>query len=121
MAYRRNTKKAKALKIAEVLKEGLREIAPDAKVLVRRGYGRNFDVWVISEKWRSLSRTKRQEAASRALFHGLQDDYDLFIRITLLFALTPEEYEDLRGSPYYVEGSQNLVQETEPGTQAGGN
>jgi acid stress-induced BolA-like protein IbaG/YrbA len=101
MASRSDAAKRKALKIAEVLKEGLRKVAPDAKVLVRRGYGRNFDVWVISEKWRSLARNKRQDAAGRALFHGLQDDYDLFIRITLLFALTPEEYEELNGSPYY--------------------
>ena len=54
MASRSDTAKRKALKLAEVLKEGLRKVAPDAKVLVRRGYGRNFDVWVISEKWRSL-------------------------------------------------------------------
>lgn len=101
MASRSNTAKRKALKIAEVLKEGLRKFAPDAMVLVRRGYGRNFDIWVISEKWRSLSRNKRQDAADRALFHGLQDDYDLFIRITLLFALTPEEYEEFKDSPYY--------------------
>jgi len=121
MAYRRNTKKAKALKIAQVLKEGLREIAPDAKVLVRRGYKRNFDVWVISEKWKRIPDHKRQDAADRALFHGLQDDYDLFIRITLLFTLTPEEYEDFKDSPYYVEESQNLVQETEPGKQTCGN
>ena len=114
MAYRRNTKKAKALKIAEVLKEGLKEIAPDAKVLVRRGYKHNFDVWVISEKWKRIPDHKRQDAADRALFHGLQDDYDLFTSITLLFALTPEEYEELKGSPYSVEESQNLVQETEP-------
>jgi len=101
MASISNAAKRKALKIAEVLKEGLKKVAPDAKVLVRRGYGRNFDVWVISEKWRSLSRNKRQDAADRVLFHGLQDDYDLFIRITLLFVLTPEEYEDLKDSLYY--------------------
>jgi len=100
MASRSNVAKGKALKIAEVLKEGLKKVAPDVKVLVRRGYGRNFDVWVISEKWCSLSRNKRQDIAGRALFHGLQDDYDLFIRITLLFALTPEEYEELKDSPY---------------------
>lgn len=117
MASRSNTAKRKALKIAEVLKEGLKKVAPDVKVLVRRGYGRNFDVWVISEKWRSLSRNKRQDAADRALFHGLQDDYDLFIHITLLFALTPEEYEELKDSPYYVEEDQNLVKGAEPSKQ----
>ncbi len=121
MATRSDAAKGKALKIAKVLKEGLKKVAPDAKVLVRRGYKRNFDVWVISEKWRSLSRNKRQDVADRALFHGLQDDYDLFIRITLLFTLTPEEYEDLKGSPYSVEESQNLVQETELGKQTCGN
>jgi acid stress-induced BolA-like protein IbaG/YrbA len=111
MASRRNTRKGKALKIAEVLKDGLKGTASDAKVLVRRGYGRNFWVWVISEKWRGISRSKRLDAANRALFHGLQDDYDLFTQITLLFCLTPEEYEDLKSSPYHVEESQSLVKE----------
>lgn len=116
----RATKKA-ALKIAQAIKEGLIKIAPDVRVRIRRGYGDNFWVWVISQsqRWKRLSRVKRLDLVDDVLDEILSTEKDSLPQITVLFAVTPEELEELKYCPYYFfEEDENLAHEDTPSRQA---
>jgi hypothetical protein len=94
------TKKEK-MRIAQALEKRLRKKLPDMEVILGKGFGTNVRVYVLSGKWRQI-----REDPCYLIRKSLHDELNgdpVLLKVSLCWPLTPKKYEDLKGTPYYVE------------------
>jgi hypothetical protein len=94
------TKKEK-MKIVQALEKRLREKLPDMEVILGKSYGTGVRVYVLSKKWRTI-RADPYYFLAKTLHDELDGDKAL-LKISLLWPMTPKEYEELKDTPYYIE------------------
>jgi hypothetical protein len=100
------TKKEK-MKIVQALEKRLRKKLPDMEVILGRGFGADVRVYVLSKKWQQI-RLDPYHVIRKALHDELHGDPAL-LKISFCWPLTPKEYEDFKGTPYYVERDGKLA------------
>jgi hypothetical protein len=100
------TKKEK-MKIVQALENRLRKNLPDMEVILGKGYGTDVRVFVLSKKWRRI-RTDPYHLLAQTLHDELNGDPAL-LKISFCWPMTPKDYEELEGTPYYVERNENAT------------
>jgi hypothetical protein len=101
--------KQEKMKIVQALEKRLRKQLPDMEIIVGKGIGTDVRVYVLSKKWRTV-RTDPYYLIVKALHDELKGDSALS-KILVCWPFTPKEYEEFKGTPYYVERNGKMTAE----------
>jgi hypothetical protein len=99
--------KQEKMKIVQALEKRLRKKLPDMEVILGKGYSTDVRVYVLSKKWRTI-RSDPYYLIVKSLYDELKGDSALS-KILICWPMTPKEYEELKGTPYYVERNGELA------------